>query len=92
MAKMLEVALWPRFLGCFFPAALARLWREGEREREREGERGEVGREGGRRGRGREEGRGGGGGIPQPTQIPKRIHTQGPDCVIYKQLSVLLDY
>lgn len=48
MAKMLEVALWPRFLGCFFPAALARLWMEGERRRE--GER----REEGKRGRGRE--------------------------------------
>ena len=36
MAKMLEVALWPRFFGCFFPAALARLWREGGRKGERE--------------------------------------------------------
>ena len=52
---------------------------EGERERGREGE--------------REKGRGGGGGLPQPTQIPKRIHTQGdtqgPHYVIYQQL---LDY
>ena len=60
--------------------------REGEREGAREGE-----REGAREGE-REEGRGGG-GIPQPTQIPKRIHTQGhtqePHCVIYQQL---LDY
>lgn len=26
MAKMLEVALWPRFLGCFLPPTLARLY------------------------------------------------------------------
>ena len=57
--------------------------KEGERDREK-------GREGERD---REKGRGGGGGLPQPTQIPKRIHTQGytqgPHCIIYQQL---LDY
>ena len=90
MAKMLEVALWPRFLGCFFPAALARLWMEGGRERKgKRRERGGEGeRERGRKGEEEEEG-----GLPQPTQIPKRIHTQGdtrgPHYVIYQQL---LDY